>query len=102
KPTLTAVATGPSAGKWRFSLRDLLALVLIIALWLPGILETLREYQPRNWLGWLASSFSLAALSVTSYALVVSPRRWLDVALLSFALLEMVVAGWVNDMLELP
>src|SRR5262245_33944080 len=87
-PTSTP-ASEPAAARWRFSLRDLLALVLIIGLWLPGILETLREYQLANWnwLGWLASSFSLAAISITSYALVVSPRRWLDVGLILFALL---------------
>jgi hypothetical protein len=97
-------ATKSVAAKWRFSLRDLLALVLIIGLWLPGILETLREYRVGNWnwLGWLTSSFSLVAISITSYALVVSPRRWLDMGLLSFALLEIGVMLWVNFMLELP
>lgn len=99
-----AAAIGSAGGRWRFSLRDLLALVLIISLWLPGILEVLRtyNYQPRNWLGWLASSSSLAALSLTSYALVVSPLRWLDVGLLSFALLEIALIVWINEMLELP
>jgi hypothetical protein len=99
-----SAAIGSAVARWRFSLRDLFALMLIISLWLAGILETLRAYQPANWnwLGWLVSSFSLAALSLTSYALVVSPRRWLDVALLSFALLEIGVMIWVNEMLELP
>jgi hypothetical protein len=41
-------------------------------------------------------------ISITSYTLVFSPRRWLDVGLLSFALLEIGVVIWVNFMLELP
>jgi hypothetical protein len=77
--------------------------MLIIGLWLPGILETWRDYwiSNWNWLGWLASSFSLAALSITSYAVIVSPRSWLGVGLLSFALLEIGVMFWINMMLEL-
>src|SRR5205085_11024230 len=90
--------------RWRFSLSELFGLILIIGLLLPGILETWREYwiSNWNWLGWLASLISVAAIALTSYALVISPHRWLDVGLLSFALLEIGVMLWANAMLELP
>lgn len=85
-----------TTGRWRFSLRDLLLFVLIAAIWLPGILEVVRHYQPKNWLGWLASSVSLAVLAATSYACARGPRCWRDVGFLSAALIEVSIAVWVE------
>jgi hypothetical protein len=78
----------PQPSRWRFSLLDLLLLMVVVGLSIHGAQTVIRHYQPRNWLGWLASSIGLAALTAVSYACARTPRRWLDVALVCLALIE--------------
>jgi hypothetical protein len=83
-------------GRYRFTLRDLLLLVLFVGLALPGILDVVRHYQPRNWLGWLASSVSIAVLTAAACACARTPRQWRHAGLLTAGLLELLVAVWLD------
>src|SRR5262249_49474455 len=64
--------------------------------WLPGTLETVRRFQPSNWLGWLACVGSLALVTVAAYACARGPRCWRDVALFAVALPVFAVAWWLE------
>lgn len=81
---------------WQFSLLDLLLLMAISGLWIHTFLVMTRSFQPSNWLGWLASSVSLALLAVASFACARHPRQRLDAWLVVIAVLEISVAIWVG------
>jgi hypothetical protein len=89
-------ADAASVGRYRFTLLDLLLLVLFVGLALPGILDVVRHYQPRNWLGWLASSVSIALLAAAACASARTPRQWRHAGLLTAGLLELLVAVWLD------
>src|SRR5262245_6723671 len=98
QPTATHIpqSAGRRLPKLRFTLRDLFLLPLAVALALPGLIEVLRNYRPTNWLGWLVASTTVALLAVLSYGCTRPPRRWLDVALLGFAIVETAIAVWLD------
>src|SRR5262245_33963068 len=95
-PARTSNEAQTPTRRYSFSLRDLFLVVLVIAIWLPGIVEVVRNWQPTNWLGWLVSSGSVAVLAVTARAASQTPRRWLHAGLLVLALLEILVALWLG------
>ena len=67
--------------------------MVIVGLCVHGAHTVVRHYQPRNWLGWLASSVGLAVLSAVSYACARTPRSWIDVALVCLALASAMTAS---------
>jgi hypothetical protein len=95
-PAVPVPAPRATSGSWQFSLLDLLLLMAIVGLWIPGILAIGRNFRPTNWLGWLASSAGLAVLAVAAYACARQPRRWHDVWLAAIAVLEISIAIWVG------
>jgi hypothetical protein len=94
--TADATALTKANDGWRFSLRDLLLLILVISISLPGTVEIVRSFQPSNWLGWLACSGSLALVAVAAHACARGPRCWRDLALFTVTLLAFAIAWWVE------
>ncbi|HEY2412499.1 MAG TPA: hypothetical protein VGI40_09670, partial [Pirellulaceae bacterium] len=84
--------------RYRFTLSDLLLFMLLVGLWLRGILEIARHWQPSSWLGWLATSISLAVIAVAAYSCTQIPRQWQHAGLLTLGMVEVLVSAW----LELP
>ncbi|HEY2412496.1 MAG TPA: hypothetical protein VGI40_09655 [Pirellulaceae bacterium] len=72
--------------KYRYSLRDLLLLVFLICLWLPGLAAAGREASGANWLGLIAAGAVWAGLAVLAANLVFGPRRVRAAVLLAVAL----------------
>jgi hypothetical protein len=66
-----------STDRFRFSIRDLLMLMLLSAISLAGLIPVVRQYQPTDWLGWLVSVVTVASVAVLSQIIVTGPRRWL-------------------------
>jgi hypothetical protein len=60
---------------WRFTLRDLLLLLLIVSLWMPVVLQVVRAFQPHNWYGWLASSGAIAVVALLAVARAYTQRE---------------------------
>jgi len=91
-----AVSNAPSNARqlFRFGLRDLFLLVLIVGLSLPGIIEIARHYRPSNWAGWLLSSISLTTIALLSHACVAGPRSRLATLSLLVALPSIAAAVW--------
>jgi len=83
---VTAAAENGHCQPFRFALRDLFLLVLLIGLSLPGLVDVFRNYHPANWTGWLVSSTAVAVIALLTYASVVGPRRRLTLLLLLIAL----------------
>jgi hypothetical protein len=81
---------------YRFSLLDLLLLMLAVGLWLPGVLEIVRHWQPKNWLAYFATSVSVALLAVGSCSCTRMPLRWPHVGLLALGLFEVAGAWWLE------
>src|SRR5262245_10790365 len=81
---------------YRFSLLDLLLLMLAVGMWLPGVLEIVRHWQPKNWLGYLSTSISVAVLAVVAFACTRMPLRWPHVGLLAIGLFEVIGAWWIE------
>jgi hypothetical protein len=85
-----------NGARYRFSLRDLLLLMLAVGMWLPSLLDVVRHWQPTNWLGWLVSSVSVAVLAAGAFACTRMPQKWRFAALLACGLVEVLGALWLE------
>jgi hypothetical protein len=61
--------------RYRYSLRDLFLLVLLVCLWMPGLVAAARNAAKPNGLSWLAAAACLAGLTVFAAKLAFGPRR---------------------------
>jgi hypothetical protein len=92
---------GLPAGRWRFSLGDLLLLLLWVGLVLALAIEVIRAYRPTNWIGWVTSAGALSILSVLCHASSYGPRRRWAIGALIFAVPLCAALAWVGgDMLR--
>jgi hypothetical protein len=91
-----AVRPANGAARYRFSLLDLFLLMLAVGMWLPGLLDVVRHWQPANWLRWLLSSLSVAVLAVGTFACTRMPQKWRFAGLLACGLIEVVGALWLE------
>jgi hypothetical protein len=80
------VENGPTLTRYRYSLRDLLLLVFLICLWLPGLLSAARNTYDANWPGLVAVAAIWAGLAVVAAKLAFGPRRMRAAILLAMAL----------------
>jgi hypothetical protein len=85
-----------NGARYRFRLMDLFLLMLAVGMWLPGMLDVVRHWQPTNWLGWLVSSLSVAVLAAGAFGCTRMPQKWRFAGLLAFGLIEVLGALWLE------
>src|SRR6478609_8131751 len=95
-PTAELLAGPEQRTRYRYSLSDLLLFMPIVGLWLRGLLEIERHWQPSNWLGWLATSVSVAVLAFSAYCCTRIPRRWEHAGLLTVGVGEVLISFWLE------
>ncbi len=72
--------------RYRYSLADLLLLVFLICLWLPGLVAAARNTRGVNWSGLVAAAAVWAGLAVMATKLSFGPRRVRAAVLLAITL----------------
>jgi hypothetical protein len=89
-------------GRWQFHIRDLLMLMVLLAISLAGLSPAFRSFQPWNYAGWIVSVLTVASIAVLAQLLVTGPRRWVAGLLLLLVLplaasaKRLVVSDWAG------
>jgi hypothetical protein len=93
---IASSAMAATAKPLHFGIRDLFLLLLIVGMWLPLLMEIVRNELPDNMVGWLVAAISLAVIAVLCQLVVNGPGRPWAAVLFFCAVPGAAAATWAS------
>ena len=91
-----STAAAVTAKALHFGIRDLFLLLLIVGMWLPLLMEIVRNERPDNIVGWLVAAISLAVIAVLCQLMMNGPGRLWAAVLFFCAVPGAAAATWAS------